>query len=151
MKIKLAVSEENYKKIADELTASGIEIDDSAELVLTEQGKYVSHLAVRKTDAEGARLHIDVESIIAIEAFGHTIEVRTKDAVYQSTDRLYQLQAILDPKQFIRISNSVIINRSQIKHISPTFSQKFILTMKDGSRADVTRSYYSSFKRVIGI
>ncbi len=151
MKIKLAVSEENYKRIADELTALGIEIDDSAELVLTEQGKYVSHLAVRKTDAEGARLHIDAESIIAIEAFGHTIEVRTKDAVYQSTDRLYQLQAILDPKQFIRISNSVIINRSQIKHISPTFSQKFILTMKDGSRADVTRSYYSSFKRAIGI
>ena len=151
MKVKLAVSEENYEKIAQELAGHGIEIDDAAELVLTEQGKYVSHLAVRETDAEGARVHIDVSDIVAIEAFGHTIEVRTEGAVYQSTDRLYQLQALLDPKQFIRISNSVMINRSKIKDIRPTFSQRFILTMKDGSRADVTRSYYAGFKRAIGI
>ena len=58
---------------------------------------------------------------------------------------------MLDPKQFIRVSNSVIINRNMIREIRPTFSQKFILTMKDGSRADVTRSYYNSFKRAIGI
>ena len=151
MKIKLAVSEENYEQIARQLEAHGIEIDDAAGLVLTEQDKYVSHLSVREMREDGARLHIETDSIIAIEAFGHSIEVRTEKAVYQSSDRLYQLQVMLDPKQFIRISNSVIINRSMIKEIRPTFSQKFILTMKDGSRADVTRSYYSNFKRAIGI
>ena len=151
MKIKLAVSEERYEEIASLLKEKGIELDDDADLVLSERDRFVSFLSVRETDAEGARRHVRTEDVISIEAFGHTVEVRCKDAVYQTTDRLYQLQAVLDPGQFIRISNSVIINRSQIKHISPTFSQKFILTMKDGSRADVTRSYYSSFKRSIGI
>ena len=151
MKVKLAVSEENYEKIEQELREHGIEIDDAAALVLTEQDRYVSHLTVREMREDGARLHIDIDNIVAIEAFGHTIEVRTEKEVYQSSDRLYQLQMMLDPKQFIRVSNSVIINRSMIKEIRPTFSQKFILTMKDGSRADVTRSYYNSFKRAIGI
>ena len=149
MKIRLAVSSERYEEIAELLKEKGIEIDETADLVLTETDRYAGFLPVR--DSKGERRHVGTEDVIAIESFGHSVEVRCKDGTFQTTDRLYQLQLLLDPKQFIRISNSVIVNRSQIKHISPTFSQKFILTMKDGSRLDVTRSYYNEFKRAIGI
>ena len=71
--------------------------------------------------------------------------------VSQTNDRLYQLQMMLDPKQFVRISNSVIVNKKQIKDIRPSFSQKFVLTMKNSDRVEVTRSYYAAFKRSIGI
>ena len=149
MKIRLAVSSERYEEISKLLEEKGIEVDESADLVLTETDSYAGFLSVRSRD--GAKRHVSTEDVIAIESFGHSVEVRCRDGIYQTADRLYQLQKYLDPKQFIRISNSVIVNRSQIKHISPTFSQKFILKLKDGSRADVTRSYYNEFKRVIGI
>ena len=151
MKIRLVVSRERYEEIAKKKKKKGIEIDDSADLMISEALKSADFLSVREAKEEGERRHVPVEDIICIESFGHTVEVRCTDGVYQTTDRLYQLMMLLDQKQFIRISNSVIVNRKQIQHISPTFSQKFILTLKDGTRVDVTRSYYNEFKRIIGI
>ncbi|MBO4419873.1 MAG: LytTR family transcriptional regulator [Oscillospiraceae bacterium] len=73
------------------------------------------------------------------------------DGVYQTADRLYQLCLLLDPKQFLRISNSVIIQRRHVKKIIPTMSMKFVLALADGSKVDVTRSYYNNFKSFFGI
>ena len=151
MKIKLAVSEERYEEIAKELTDKGIEIDDSSGLVLTETDRYVSRLSVREFGDDGSRLHINVDDVVYIESFGHSAEVHGMEDVWQTNDRMYQLQMMLDPKQFVRISNSVIVNKKQIKDIRPSFSQKFVLTMKNSDRVEVTRSYYAAFKRSIGI
>ena len=150
MKFRLAVSEERLEELTRQLNEKGIEIDDSADLVLFEADSFAGFLSVRGAE-DGGRRHVRTEDIIFIESYGHSVEVHCTDGTYQTADRLYQLLKLLDPKQFIRISNSVIISRAQIKDIRPTLSQKFILTMKDGSRVDVTRSYYSEFKRAIGI
>ena len=71
-------------------------------------------------------------------------------AVYQAQDRLYRLSARLDPAEFLRISHSVVIARSKVVRITPTLSMKFILTLRDGRRVDVTRNYYI-FKEAFGI
>ncbi len=150
MKIKLSVSDENYEEIEKFFLEKGIEIDDNASFVLTEQDKYVSHLAVREPE-ENKKLHISTEEILYIESYGHTVEVHTIDKTYQTTDRLYQLCYILDPTKFLRISSSVIIARNKVKEIKPTFSMKFILVMINGDRVDVTRSYYNIFKEFFRI
>lgn len=150
MKIKLSVSSESYDKIKNELLERGIEIDDSAELVLSEVGKYSNYIAVRDA-SEQKKLHISTDDIIYIEAFGHTVEVHTEKQVYQTSDRLYQLCCTLDPARFLRISNSVIIARDKVKQINPTFSMKFVLVMSNNHKVDVTRSYYNIFKDYFGI
>ena len=70
---------------------------------------------------------------------------------YKITERLRRLEEILDPKEFIRISNSVIVSANHIKSIKPTLGQKFVLTMSDSSKVDVTRTYYYIFKEFFGI
>ena len=92
-----------------------------------------------------------VEDIVLIEAFGHSLEVHSKSNSYQLTERLYKVLDMLDPNQFLRISNSVVIARNKVKSISPTLSMKFILTMINGKKVDVTRSYYYIFKEYFGI
>lgn len=149
MKIRIAVSAEREQAVTEALLRAGFELDDEAELVVLENDRFASHLPVR--DEAGNRLHLAVEEIISIESFGHSVIVRTAEASYQSADRLYQLCLILDPKQFLRISNSVIIQRSQVKKILPTMSMKFIIILADGSKVDVTRSYYNNFKSFFGI
>ena len=154
MKIKLSVSEERYEEVASELTSAGIELDEEADLLLTEREKHLRYLQARPAGREtdpSEKEHIPAGNIISIEAFGHNLEIRTTSGLYRQNDRLYRLQELLDPACFFRISNSTIINRRHIKKISPTFSMKFTLTMSDGSRADVTRSYYNSFKQFLGI
>lgn len=148
MKIKLIASEENYEKLAQELTSMGVELSDSADLVLTEQNVVISHLIGKKGDEI---YRINVSDISHIESFAHDVIAYTDKDSFKISERLKTLTTILDPSSFIRISNSVIISVDHIKSIKPAFTQKFIVTMKNGARVDVTRSYYYIFKEFIGI
>ena len=148
MKIKLMVSEENYSQIFKELTAMGIEIDDGAQLILSEKNVYVSRL-IGRNDNEIFRLN--TKDISHIESFAHDIIAHCGGDEYKLTERLRRLEEILDPEEFIRVSNSVIVSAEHIKSIRPSLSQKFVLTMSDGSKVDVTRTYYYIFKEFMGI
>lgn len=150
MKVRLCVQEERYEDIRSLLNQHGIEVDDDGELVLSESGAFARHLMV-KAPASNERVILPVEEIFYIEACGHTVEVHTEQVVYHAYDRLYRLHSQLDPEQFLRISNSVVIAKKQVRRITPTLSMKFILTMEDGKKVDVTRSYYYSFKEAFGI
>lgn len=150
MKIKLEINNERYAEIKSELEKRGIEIDDAANLVLSETNSFIDHLTVREKGTN-TRIILSVEDIVCIESFGHSVEVQTQDALYQATDRLYRIVSLLDPTKFLRISNSVIIARNKVKRITPTLSSKFILTMTNGKSVDVTRSYYYIFREYFGI
>ncbi|WP_407272456.1 LytTR family DNA-binding domain-containing protein [Radiobacillus sp. PE A8.2] len=150
MKVKLDINNERYDEIKSALEVRGIEIDDTADLVLSETNSFIDHLIVREK-GKNARIIVLVEDIVCIESFGHTVEVGTKEAQYQATDRLYRIVSLLDPTKFLRISNSVVIATNKVKRITPTLSSKFILTMTNGKRVDVTRSYYYIFKEYFGI
>lgn len=150
MKIKLAVSKERYDAIKTILTEKGIEIDDQADLVLSENNHFLDNLTV-KDMTTNERVILPVEDIAYIETCGRSVEVHTKDMTYQALDRLYKIVSLLDPDTFLRISNSVVIAVDKVKRITPTLSMKFILTMSDGKRVDVTRSYYYIFKEYFDI
>ena len=148
MKIRLMVSEEHYEEIADWLTSHGAEIDDTADLILSEKNVCASHLIGRNGE-EIYRLR--TADIIRIESFAHDIIAYTDAVKCRLSDPLRRLEEILDPQEFIRVSNSAIISISHIKSIRPSLSQKFVLTMSDGARVDVTRTYYYIFKDTLGI
>ena len=73
------------------------------------------------------------------------------EGTFLAGERMYQLEERLNPKEFLRVSKSVIIARGHVKKIRPTLSMKYILTMTNGTLVDVTRSYYSDFRRFFGI
>lgn len=150
MRLKLAVSNERYEEIKVALSKRGIEIDDNADLVLTESNKFVDNLFVKDT-LSNKRIVLPVSDIVFIETFGHTVEVHTQSKTYQALDRLYKISNSLDSDKFLRVSNSVVIGRDKVKQIAPTLSMKFILTMSNGRKVDVTRSYYYIFKEYFGI
>ena len=150
MKIKLDVSGEHYEEVKTILAGCGIEIDDDADFVLSENNKYPDRLLVKDT-LSNERLVLPVEDIVLIETFRHTVEVNTQNKTYQALDRLYKVLNLLDPEKFLRISNSVVIAKDKVKSISPTLSMKFILTMTNGKKVDVTRSYYYIFKEYFDI
>ncbi len=150
MKIKLAVSEQRYQEVEAILTKHGLEIDENAEFTLSESNRYPDQLLVKDPDSS-ERVFLPVEDILFIEAFGHTIEVITVKKRYQTAERLYKILDLLDPDRFLRISNSVIIAKKKVRSISPTLAMKFVLTMQNGEKVDVTRSYYYIFKEHFGI
>ena len=150
IRIKLLVSDARYDGIERELIAQGFIIDEDADLILTEKDLFVDHLIV-KSSLDNERVRVSTDEIIVIESFGHDIVIRTAHDGFKANERLYQLERLLNPEQFLRISNSVIVAKNKIKRIAPTLSSKFILTMSNGQTADVTRSYYGMFKDRLGI
>lgn len=150
MKIKLSVRQARYQEIQQALLEHGIEIDEKADLVLSDAAHSIDSLLVKDVDTN-ERICLPVHEIVSIESFGHTVEVYTEDKVYQAKERLYKIESLLDPDKFLRISNSVVIAANQVKSISPTLSMKFILTLQNGKKVDVTRSYYYIFKEFFGI
>jgi DNA-binding LytR/AlgR family response regulator len=148
MRIKLMVSEKRYSEIAKELTAKGFEIDDAAELIISEKNVYAERLIGRRGDEI---FRLKTTEISHIESFSHDVIAHCGGTEYKITERLRRLEEILDPAEFIRISNSVIVSANHIKSIKPALGQKFVLTMSDGSKTDVTRTYYYIFKEFIGI
>lgn len=150
MKIKLAVSQERYAEVERLLTQQGITVDADGDYVLTENNRYPDRLMVRDGDS-GERVVLPVEDIVLIEAFGHSLSVRTLGKSYGVSQRLYKILGMLEPEKFLRISNSVVIAKDKVTSISPTFSMKFVLTMANGQKVDVTRSYYYLFKESFGI
>ena len=149
MKFRISVSEEKYDSVKEYLADHGIETGEEAEYMITESSRVSGFLAVRNDKKE--RMQVSDDEVLYIEAFGKDIEIHTRQDTYHSQDRMYQLEAALDPQKFLRVSKSVIISRKHVKKIRPSLSMKFILTLTDGTLVDVTRSYYSEFRRAFGI
>lgn len=148
MKIKLRLSESNYQRVFDELTARGIIIDEDSPLVLTECNSSAKYL-IGKKDNEIYRLN--TAEISHIESFAHDVIAYTSEGAFKLHERLKALTLMLDPDVFIRVSNSVILSVAHVQSIKPAITQKFIVTMKCGAKIDVTRSYYYIFKEFFGI
>ena len=149
MKIRINVSEENYNLVKDYLAGHGVEISDEAEYVIMESSKFPEFLTVR--DEKKERMRLSVDEVIYIEAFGKDIEIHTEQGTYYSADRMYQLESSLDPQEFLRVSKSVIISKKHVKKIRASLSMKYVLTLTNGTLVDVTRSYYSEFRRFFQI
>ena len=149
MKIRISVSEEKRRDVTDFIHAHGIETGEDADYILTESDRYPAFLSVRNDKKE--HVELSISKVCFIEAYGKDIEIHTDEGVFLSQDRMYQLEELLDPQAFLRISKSVIVAKRHIKKIRPSLSMKFILTLTDGTIVDVTRSYYSDFKRFFNI
>ncbi len=150
MKIRLNVSPECQAQLEPMLQMAGFLIDDDAELVLTQTNQFAAHISVR--DEKGERIRLATGEIVFIESFGHDVFVHAADGgQYHASERLYQLAAMLDNTQFLRVSNCAIIARAHVRRIKPSFSMKYVLTMSGGALVDVTRTYCSAFREFFHI
>lgn len=150
MKIRLDVSKDLYTELYHKLIKAGFEISDEAQFILSEnkESNDSDYISCKK---DGETHHIQSEDIIFIESMGHDVLIHTKKEDFKTSDRLWQFEKSLNPDVFLRISNSVIINTKEVKKIKVALSQKFLVTLSQGSKVDVTRSYYYIFKNKFGI
>lgn len=149
MKVRLQVKKENEIKYKEMLEKGGFTISDNADLVLEESGGDIEYLIARDDDNKTVLVYL--EEIVLIETYGKEILLYTKKHKYNIKGTIESLSFQLLPYGFKRISQSSIIHKRSIVKISPALSMKFILTLKNKMKVDVTRSYYYDFKEFIGL
>ena len=141
--MKLKVILDKNDPIMEELRKLNIEIDENSEYVLSRREMNLNYLSAKDGDQT---FYISIGDIVYIDSMGHDVMIHTMDGTYVTRERLKALEMMLDPDEFLRVSNSAIVSIKDIRRIEASILQKFILHMANGDKVDVTRSYYYIFK-----
>ncbi|MDD3341231.1 MAG: LytTR family DNA-binding domain-containing protein [Bacilli bacterium] len=98
---------------------------------------------------EGREYYISLRDILFFETEESQVFVHTKKEVYETKERLYQLEAKL-PKQFVRVSKSTILNTEQIYSVDKTFTSSTLVQFyQTHKQVYVSRFYYKTLKHVL--
>ena len=72
-------------------------------------------------------------------------------AVYEVKYKLYELEELFSPLDFVRCSKSMIVNMEKIEYLSPLFSGKLEAHLKNGEKILISRQYVRILKSKLGI
>lgn len=94
---------------------------------------------------------LEQSKILRIYASAGKIFATTTSGEYILRLRLYELEERLDRNQFVRISNSEIINLKEVRSFDLSFTGTICVSLSDGTVTYVSRRYVKKIKQVLGI
>ncbi len=94
---------------------------------------------------------LDQADLIRIYASSGKVFAVTQKGEYTLRFRLYEIEQRLPPCQFVRISNSEIINMKKVQHFDLSFSGTICVKLSNGTVTYVSRRYVSKLKNILGI
>lgn len=89
--------------------------------------------------------------IFYFEAVDNKVFLYLEKDVYETRQKLYELEERFRGTDFVRVSKSVILNLSKVKTLSPAFNGRFEATMKNGEKLIVSRAYVPVLKEKLGL
>ena len=105
-------------------------------------------LDMKITGQKGGRQYIiEIADIIYIESVDKRTFLYTSTDVYESSLRLYELEAKLSGGDFLRASKNCLFNINRIQSIEPDLDRRLILTMERDIKLGVSRQYAAAVKQ----
>lgn len=100
---------------------------------------------------EGNLVQILPSDIYYFEAVDNRVFMYLEKEVYETKQKLYELEKRYVGTDFIRVSKSAIINLAQVKSLSPAFNGRFEAYMKNGEKIIISRQYVPVLKEKLGL
>ena len=94
---------------------------------------------------------LDVSKIVYIESVDRKTFVYTKDTVYESKLKLYEVEEELCESGFFRASKSCIVQLRYIKSLKADIDRRIRLTLESGEQIMVSRQYADELKKRLGL
>ena len=82
---------------------------------------------------------------------GKGVSAQTGSETYAVRLRLYELEERLDPSQFVRISNSEIVNLDRVTAVDLSLSGTICMSLDGTIKAYVSRRYVKKIKEVLNM
>ena len=83
---------------------------------------------------------LKVDEIDFIEADGNYAKLHVGRKAHLLREKMHDLEAQLDPKRFVRIHRSIIVNLDRIKELHPHFNGDYVVLLEDGRQLRLSRS-----------
>lgn len=101
-------------------------------------------------DGETA-IRLKPSSVMRIHTEGNKLLVVADQGVFQMKQRLYEVEMSLNPRHFVKISQSEIVNFARVERLNMSFKGTLMLRFDDGSQTYVSRRYMAKIKSHLGL
>lgn len=98
---------------------------------------------------EGKQYEIPVLDIYYIEAVDNKVFIYSAKKVYETRQRLYELESALKEKYFLRVSKALLLNLMKVKSIKPAVNGRFTAILQSGEEIIISRKYVPELKKAL--
>lgn len=109
------------------------------------------NLQIISGSKDGKTKILEQDDLFRIYAGGGKVFAMTGNGEYLLRLRLYEAEERLNPAQFVRISNSEIINLKKVKNFDLSFTGTISVEMTNGTTTYVSRRYVAKIKKILGL
>ncbi len=94
---------------------------------------------------------LEQTDLVRVYAGNGKVFAVTDKGEYALRLRLYELEERLDARQFVRISNSEIVNLKKVSNFDLSFTGTICVKLQDGTVTYVSRRYVPKIKKILGL
>jgi len=116
------------------------------EALVARRGEPLERLLIR--DREQVHV-VPVATIECIEAQGDYLAVLAEGRTYLKTQRISEIEAQLDPKDFLRVHRSFIVNLAHLQAIERQGAERYAAKLRSGKRVPISRSGYEKLREIM--
>jgi two-component system, LytTR family, response regulator len=114
---------------------------------IEKQQQYQDRIAV---PVNGRIVLLETKNIDWVEADRNVVRLHFGEKIYELRCTLSEMEARLDPKHFVRIHRSTLVNIQQVKEIDPWFHGHHRVILKSGTVLRMSRSIGENAKLILG-
>ncbi|SEU32263.1 LytTR family DNA-binding domain-containing protein [Stigmatella erecta] len=109
--------------------------------------RYLERLVLKDV---GRVAFLDVEKVDWLEAEDYYVQVHASGQTHLLRQPLRELEAQLDPRRFVRIHRSTIVNVERVKELRPLFHGEYHVILQDGHQLKLSRGYRARLDALLG-
>ena len=145
MKISINIVPENEDT---EIVVLCSQLTPEIEKIVASLRMLDNQLTVR---AEGTIHILDPFEALYIEAVDRKTFVYTREKVYETELKLYEIEEKLTDRYFFRVSKSYIVNLKRIKALRTDLERRIRITMENGEQIIASRMYADELRKRLGV
>ena len=133
---KTQIESREINKVSKRLLALLEERENQKEWI-TNKKPYLTRLMIKLASRV---VLLKVDEIDWIEADGNYAKLHVGKKAHLLREKMHDLEAQLDPRRFVRIHRSIIVNLERIRELHPHFNGDYIVVLEDGRQLKLSRS-----------
>ena len=114
---------------------------------LKERPRYLDRLVIKST---GRVFLLKTDEIDWIEAEGNYARLHVGKESHLLRETISALDSQLDPKAFLRIHRSTIVNLNRVRELQSWFHGEFQVILRDGTQLLLSRTYREKLEQALG-
>jgi hypothetical protein len=112
-------------------------------------GPIPERFAVRQRG--GREVMVEVADIDWVEAAGNYAILHVGGDTFEIRSSLSKLEGELDPKRFVRVHKSHVVNIARIAEVTPWISGDWRIRLQDGAEVNLSRRYRQRFETLVPV